>query len=153
MLKFAQGNLIDMAEAGEFDIIVQGCNCFCKMNSGIAKEIRNRYPDAWQVDYDTEMGDITKLGSWTSVKPKDFIIVNAYTQFNTSKQGEDVFEYASFDVILRKLAYIYPNLRFGFPYIGMGLAHGNSDIIMELLENFGSKVSSTGGSATLVEFV
>lgn len=152
MLKFAKGNLIDMAEAGDFDIIVQGCNCFCRMGSGIAKEIRERYPDAWQVDYDTESGDMMKLGSFTSVKPGNFIIVNAYTQYDTSKSGEDVFEYGSFEVILKKLAYAYPKLRFGFPYIGMGLARGNSDIIMELLEEFGSKISATGGTATLVEF-
>ena len=152
MLKLAKGNLIDMAEQGNFDIIVQGCNCFCKMGSGLAKEIRARYPEAWEADYETEMGDMMKLGSWTSVKPKNFIIVNAYTQYDTSKNGEDVFEYASFEVILKKLAYAYPKLNFGFPYIGMGLAHGNSDTIMEMLEHFSAKISATGGSATLVEF-
>lgn len=152
MLKHTKGNLLDLAEAGEFDIIVQGCNCFCKMGSGLAKEIRERYPEAWEADYETTMGDMMKLGTWTSVKPSNFIIVNAYTQYDTSKAGEDVFEYASFEVILKKLAYAYPKLRFGFPYIGMGLARGNSDTIMEMLEHFGSKISSTGGSATLVEF-
>ena len=65
-LKHTKGNLLDLAEAGDFDIIVQGCNCFCAMGSGIAKEIRNRYPEAWQVDYDTEMGDMFKLGTFTS---------------------------------------------------------------------------------------
>lgn len=152
MLKHTKGNLIDMAEEGQFDIIVQGCNCFCAMGSGLAKEIRARYPEAWEADYETEMGDMMKLGSWTSVKPKNFIIINAYTQYTTSKNGEDVFEYASFEVILKKLAHAYPKLNFGFPYIGMGLARGNSDTIMEMLEHFAAKVSATGGSVTLVEF-
>ena len=152
MLKFAKGNLIDMAEAGQFDIIVQGCNCFCTMGSGLAKEIRERYPDAWEADYETIMGDMMKLGSWTSVKPGDFIIVNAYTQYATSKNGEDAFEYASFELILKKLAYTYPKLNFGFPYIGMGLARGDSSRIIDMLKNFAENISATGGSATLVEF-
>ena len=152
MLKHAKGNLIDMAEAGDFDIIVQGCNCFCAMGSGIAKEIRARYPEAYEIDYETEMGDKMKLGGWTSVKPKDFIIVNAYTQYGTSKHGEDVFEYASFEVILKKLAYAYPKLRFGFPYIGMGLAGGDRTRIMAMLEDFSQEISAKGGTVTLVEF-
>jgi O-acetyl-ADP-ribose deacetylase (regulator of RNase III) len=152
MLKHTKGNLLDLAEAGDFDIVVQGCNCFCRMGSGLAKEIRSRYPDAWQVDYDTDMGDKMKLGSWTSVKPDNFIIVNAYTQYDTSKHGEDVFEYGSFEVILKKLAYAYPTLRFGFPYIGMGLAGGDKTVIMAMLEDFAQEISATGGTATLVEF-
>jgi O-acetyl-ADP-ribose deacetylase (regulator of RNase III) len=151
-LKHTKGNLIDLAEAGEFDIIVQGCNCFCTMGSGIAREIRERYPEAWEVDYASEMGDMMKLGNWTSVKPKDFIIVNAYTQYGTSKNGEDVFEYECFYLILKKLAYAYPTLRFGFPYIGMGLAGGDKQTIMVMLEDFAGEISATGGSATLVEF-
>ncbi len=152
MLKHTKGNLLDLAEAGDFDVIVQGCNCFCAMGSGIAKEIRNRYPEAWQVDYDTEMGDMFKLGTFTSAHTGKFVIVNAYTQYNTSKQGEDVFEYASFEVILKKLAYAYGNRRFGFPYIGMGLAHGDRIRIMAMLENFANEISAKGGSVTLVEF-
>ena len=50
MLKHAKGNLIDMAEAGEFDVIVHGCNCQNTMGSGIAKEMRARYPGVYQAD-------------------------------------------------------------------------------------------------------
>lgn len=152
MLNHTKGNLITLAEMGEFDIIVHGCNCFNTMGSGIAREIRIRYPEACQVDLDTDRGDMMKLGGWTSVKPDQFIIVNAYTQYDTSRRGEDVFEYSSFELILKKLAYSYPALRFGFPYIGMGLANGNKERIMAMLEDFAKQISTTGGSATLVEF-
>jgi hypothetical protein len=33
MLQHTKGNLLDLAEAGEFDIIVQGCNCFNAMGA------------------------------------------------------------------------------------------------------------------------
>ena len=31
MMKTIEGNLISLAKAGQFDVIVQGCNCFCTM--------------------------------------------------------------------------------------------------------------------------
>ena len=45
-----KGNLLDMAERGEFDIIVHGANCICVMGSGIAREIKARFPQAAQAD-------------------------------------------------------------------------------------------------------
>jgi len=35
-MKYAQGNLIDLALAGEFDLIAHGANCFCTMGEGLA---------------------------------------------------------------------------------------------------------------------
>lgn len=56
------GNLIDLAEEGRFDLIVHGCNCFCKMGAGIAKEIKSRYPQAYEQDRLTKYGDKNKMG-------------------------------------------------------------------------------------------
>lgn len=151
-LKSAKGDLLALAETGKFDIVVQGCNCFCRMGSGIAKQIRAEYPAAWEVDNNTTPGDMFKLGTFTSVQTKKFLIVNAYTQYDTSKNGEDVFEYSSFDIILKKLIYAYGDRRFGFPYIGMGLAGGDKLTILAMLEDFAEQVSAKGGTVTLVEF-
>jgi len=153
MLKHTQGNLLDLAEAGEFDIVVQGCNCFCRMGSGIAKEIRARYPRAWNVDYVTNEGDYTKLGTWTDADCGKFWIINAYTQYDTAKQpGEDVFEYLAFELILQKLIHVHGTKRIGLPYIGMGLAGGNKVAIMSMITAFSLAVTAKGGSVTLVEF-
>ena len=163
-MKIVKGNLIDLAEAGDFDIIVQGCNCHCTMGSGIAREIRERYPQAYMADLATESGDYNKLGTYTmapsSFYPPEskFVIINAYTQYNFNGSGvnggvfNDVFEYDSFKLILQKLAYLYPTARFGFPMIGMGLAGGNKTRIMALLAEFSLKISESGGTFTLVEF-
>lgn len=156
MLKHTKGNLLDLAETGDFDVVVQGCNCFNAMGGGIAKEIRERYPHVSEVDADTVRGDYNKLGNYTKsiVKGEDehsFIIINAYTQFNMST-GEDVFEYIAFELILQKILRLYGNYNIGFPYIGMGLAKGNKEVIIEMLENFAEKVTTKGGSVTLVEF-
>lgn len=150
MLKHAKGNLLDMAERGDFDVIVQGCNCFNTMGGGIAREIATRYPLCAEVDSKTQYGDYMKLGTWTYHKEPKFTIINAYTQYNMST-GEDVFEYVAFELILQKL-FRMGALRFGFPYIGMGLAGGNKEVIIEMIEEFANNVTNNGGSVTLVEF-
>jgi len=44
-MKIVEGDLIKMALGGEFDLIVHGCNCFCTMGAGIAKTIREYFPE------------------------------------------------------------------------------------------------------------
>ena len=155
MLKHKKGNLLDLAEAGEFDVVIQGCNCFNTMGGGIAREIRERYPLVASVDMETVKGDYNKLGTWTgcAVVTPDyaFEVINAYTQYNMSR-GEDVFEYVAFELILQKLIYVYGDKRIGLPYIGMGLAGGDKETILSMIEAFAYGVAQKGGSVTLVEF-
>ncbi len=153
MLKHTKGNLLDLAEAGEFDVIVQGCNCFNTMGGGIAREIRERYPQAMIADNETVKGDYNKLGNWTEARANvaGFTIINAYTQFNMST-GEDVFEYVAFALILQKLEKAFGDKKIGLPYIGMGLAGGKKEVIIPMIEYFAEKVTAKGGSVTLVEF-
>ena len=161
MLKHAKGNLIDMAEEGLFDVIVHGCNCQHTMGSGIAKEIRARYPGVYTADYVAHrdagfpmnlLGNYSLSTDTENIFEYKFVIVNAYTQLNYLPRGVDHFEYDSFNLILRKLATIYRGKRFGFPYIGMGLAGGNGFRIQNMLQEFARRVEDTGGSVTLVEF-
>ena len=155
MLQHAKGNLIDMAEAGLFDVIVHGCNCQNTMGSGIAKELRARYPGVYQADCIATQqwkNPVAKLGNfstYTSAMP--FIVINAYTQLHYLPRGIDHFEYESFYLILKKLEAL-GGVRFGFPYIGMGLAGGDETRIIKMLINFANKITDLGGSVTLVEF-
>lgn len=150
-MKTVKGNLIDLAEAGEFDIIVHGCNCFNLMGGGIAREIRARYPGAYEADCQTTAGDREKLGTYTRFNTGEFIIVNAYTQFQISR-GDDVFEYEAFLKILQTLSTQYPGKRFGFPMIGAGLAGGDWAKIHEMIRIFHDAIENFGGSATVVQF-
>ena len=120
MLIHRKGNLIDLAEAGEFHIIVHGCNC--------------------------------RYSAYLITEPTRFLIVNAYTQIGFSPRNMDHFEYASFEVILKKMAHEYGPFNIGLPYIGMGLAGGNKDIIIPMIEDFAEKITPQGGTVTLVEF-
>jgi len=154
MLNHIKGNLIDLAEQGHFDVIVHGCNCQNTMGSGIAKELRARYPGVYDADcLATQQwkNPVAKLGNFSTYTTFNFIVINAYTQLHYLPRGVDHFEYESFYLILKKLA-VLGGVRFGFPYIGMGLAGGDKDRIIAMLEDFAEKVSTKGGSVTLVEF-
>lgn len=158
MLQHAKGNLIDMAETGLFDVIVHGCNCQNTMGSGIAKELRARYPGVYQADCIATKqwhNPVAKLGNFSTytnaVNGNLFVIINAYTQLHYLPRGVDHFEYESFYLILKKLETL-GGVRFGFPYIGMGLAGGDESRIIKMLIDFANKITDLGGSVTLVEF-
>lgn len=152
-MKYTSGDLIYLAKMGMFDIIVHGCNCFNSMGSGIAATIRKEFPEAYSVDLATKPGDRNKLGTYTSATVDGLMIVNAYTQYSFSRNDfGDLFEYESFIKILDTLAEKYPTSSFGLPKIGCGLAHGDEEAIMKILEDFSAKVESTGGMVTLVEY-
>jgi len=154
-MKIIKGNLIDLAEDGEFNIIVQGCNCFNTMGSGIAKEIRERYPAAYEADCQTIKGDRSKLGTYSLMLGKRFNIVNAYTQYDYNNYRDaptDKFEYSAFSRILQTLAIEYPGCRFGFPEIGCNLAGGDKKVIYTMLIDFSVEVRKNLGTVTLVQF-
>jgi O-acetyl-ADP-ribose deacetylase (regulator of RNase III) len=153
MLNTVKGDLIAMGRSGQFDIIVQGCNCHNVMGSGIARQIRDAFPDAWMADVETLAGDRNKLGRYTLGMGGRLVIVNAYTQYNTARfKGEDVFEYASFGNILENLTARFGKYRIGIPLIGMGLAGGDPQRIMPMLEAWAVNMAEHGGSVTLVEY-
>ena len=148
MLKYVKGDLLEMAANGEFKVIVHGCNCFNSMGAGIAKQIKKRFPSAFREDQRTVKGDKTKLGNFTLGSFGELLIVNAYTQYSITSKGEDVFEYDAFKQVLDKLHDIYhEDTKFGFPFIGCGLACGDKDRIVGMIEEF-----ATDRDVTLVEF-
>jgi hypothetical protein len=63
-----------------------------------------------------------------------------------------VFEYTAFQLILEKLAFAFPGKRFGLPRIGQGLAGGDPNIIIPMIEWFAERIALEDGSVTLVTF-
>jgi O-acetyl-ADP-ribose deacetylase (regulator of RNase III) len=69
------------------DVIVHQANCFHTMGSGIARAIKEKFPEAYDADCtQTQKGDRKKLGTCsvaTLVQPKTRIkyIFNMYSQF------------------------------------------------------------------------
>lgn len=138
MIKRTKGDLLALADAGQFDVIAHGCNCFNLMGGGIARQIAQRYPMAAQVDKGTKRGDSLKLGTMTLalVPQPGFFVANLYTQYQVSAQGEDVFEYEHFVTALKQLRMHFYGKRIGLPMIGCGLAGGDEKLIMATVEHY-----------------
>ena len=149
-MKVVKGNLLDMADNGDFDVIVHGCNCFHTMGAGIALQIAQRYPDALHADiYQTKSGDHTKLGDYSdAMLMTDFgglQIINAYTQYST---GGFAVSYDAIDKVFKKIAKdTDKSLYIGYPMIGAGLAGGDWDIIKVIINK-----ALDGFNHTLVEY-
>ena len=132
-----KGDLISLSENGLFDVIIHGCNCFCTLGAGIAKKIRDRFPEAYQADLKTGMGDKSKLGTYSSAlidnHAKPFVVVNAYTQFDFS--GEKVLaDYYAIRSVFRQVRKDFALKRIGYPKIGAGLAGGDWKIISAIID-------------------
>ena len=138
-----KGDLIEMALEGHFDVITHGCNCFCTMGAGIAPQIKEAFPDAWQADSGTRRGDIMKLGCYTyadiEIKDRGWLtVVNSYTQYNYGRNHEDgdekPIDYDALRLALRKINKNYSKKSIGLPKIGAGLAGGDWKLIKSKIE-------------------
>jgi O-acetyl-ADP-ribose deacetylase (regulator of RNase III) len=150
-MKIVHGDLIELAKAGDFDIIIQGCNCQCRMGRGIALTIKQQFPEAVAADCQTTIGDLDKLGTFTTAHIHrdgwNFTIVNGYTQFHW--QGEGVLaDYDAIRSLFRQVKQQFSGQRIGYPKIGAGLARGDWSIIASSIEE-----ELAGEDHTYVEFV
>jgi len=148
-MKVIKGDLLNLAEEGLFDVILHGCNCLCNMGSGIAKTIKDRYPQAYEADCETVKGDKNKLGNYSYSligKNKQITLINAYTQYSYSRDKVDV-DYDAVKDVFKKIKHDFSGKRIGYPLIGAGLAGGDWKIIDAIINK-----ELDGEDHTLVKF-
>lgn len=130
-MKIREGNLITLANEGYFDVIIHGCNCFCTMGAGIAKHIKNAFPQAYQTDLQTR----SKLGTYSSAtinaSQQQITIVNAYTQFHW--RGKKPVDYQAIEQVFLKISQHFSGQRMAYPLIDAGLAGGDWSIIANII--------------------
>ena len=135
-MKRRVGDLIELADRGEFDIIVHGCNCFHTMGAGIAYALQQKWPEVARVDKElTNYGDGTKLGTITvaDVKP-GLRVVNAYTQYSYGAAIMNV-DYKAIESAFIEIERWFgrEEIRFGIPKIGAGLGGGDWNKISQVI--------------------
>jgi len=150
-MKTIKGDLIKLALDKQFDVIIHGCNCMCVMGAGIAKVIRNQFPEAYETDLQTEKGAMEKLGTITPATVKrddhEVTVVNAYTQFDYKGSGVLV-DYDAVRAAMRSVKQSFSGKKIGYPKIGAGLAGGDWDVIAKIID-----AELEGEDHALVEFV
>lgn len=134
-----EGDMLDLPSG----IFVHGCNAQGVMGSGIALQIKEKYPKAFE-----EYSRVTSMSAYRNEKhvflgstpwveiSKDLCIVNAITQ---EKYGTDGKKYVDYDAISRCFGFVKAlaeskKLPVHFPLIGCGRGGGKWEEIAPLIE-------------------
>lgn len=138
MIKFMEGNLFDT----KADIIAHQVNCQGKMNSGVAKQVREKYPLAY-AEYKTlcsAVGPESLLGQLHIVDCGEKIVANIFAQNNFGYDGKRYTNAQAFSVAMSNLAKVAEeeNKSIAIPY-KIGCCRGGASwdeeifIILQLL--------------------
>lgn len=118
------------------NIIMHCANCQCVMGAGIARTIRELYPEAYQADLQTKRGSREKLGDYSCATADDGVtIFNIYGQwgFGPTSDGRPPLEVpmliGGMCKVKQKICenpQQFPAPNVGIPWgIGCGLAGGD----------------------------
>ena len=141
-MEIITGDLIKLANEGEFTSIVHGCNCFSTMGAGIAKAIKLTWPRAYQADARCRLKPEQRLGKISSAMVEaektgeDFRVINAYTQYRWGR-GKRQVDYSAVRACFKLINSQFggPGTVIGFPLIGCGLAGGDWNIISRIIDD------------------
>jgi O-acetyl-ADP-ribose deacetylase (regulator of RNase III) len=157
--KEVNGDLIKLASNGEFDVIVQGCNCQNVQRSGLAPQMVKVFgTDSFKMESPEYKGDINKLGTidfqflfqekpefggkWVVypdglkfLKGKQIIVINLYSQYSFATVNNPIpIDYEALTLGLRKINHLFKGKHIGLPLIGCGLAGGDEQIIIPIIK-------------------
>lgn len=137
---YKQGNLLDCAERW----ILHGVNMQGKMASGVAKDIRTRYPSAYDVYMYAYSVNALKLGVVTFADVGGGKkVFNGVTQEFYGKDGKQYVDYWAVKEVIQAMNYYATcgddyftreGMCIAMPKIGAGLGGGDWDIISKIIE-------------------
>lgn len=144
MITYVKGDLIKLAQAGEFNVIAHGCNCFCTMARGIAPLMAAAFHvDGYELEAPRYKGDIDKLGRIEGHPFSPYLrVYNFYTQYHWGLSGGPIpLDYDALHLCFRKLKMelhqfgVRSTARIGLPKIGCGLAGGDWKVVSTFLDS------------------
>lgn len=136
MIHHIKGNLL----TSDCDVIIHQSNCQMGFGSGIAGQIRQQYPEAYEAFMADTREPTMKLGFYSDAISNGKHIYNMYSQYNYGRDTRVV--YTNYDAIAFGLDQIIPvviaenpEAKIGLPYlIGCGLANGDWNKVRLILE-------------------
>ena len=143
-MKWIKGDLLK----SDCDFICHQVNCQGKMNSGIARQIREKWPIVYTnymekynsvkgVSSTLLLGDIQITGLWEDYNATDFhqSVINLFAQSNYGYDGKRYTSYDAFWNCLNLIKRHAPKgSRIGFPKgIGCGLGGANWQVISTMI--------------------
>lgn len=146
MIEIKKGDLLK----SNADVIVHQTNCLGIMGSGVAYQIKKKYPQVFQEYYkfckeyydNNNLSEL--LGNVLFVKSDNKIIANCFGQYGIGKGVQ-----TNYDALLKcfyevwKFASRYENITIAMPYkIGCGLAGGDWTIVYRYIQQIFGDSSS-----------
>lgn len=142
MIHFKKMNLLE----ADVDYICHQVNCQGKMNSGVAKAIRERWPIVYTTYWNTFLSESNLLGKILLVDINEYeprtwpdqpAIINMFSQEFYGYDGKRYTSYDAFDSCLQKIKETVPKgSKIAFPYkIGCDRGGGKWNIIFGLISN------------------
>lgn len=145
MIRIIDGNLLD----SKADVICHQVNCQSAMNSGLAKQIRQKYPEVYnQYKMLCSCGDKTKLLGFCQPVciAENRFIANLFGQFNYGYDGK---QYTNLNALKNSMmcltSYFDMNKTIAFPY-GLGSVRGGAkwedvySIIEEVFDGYNVEI-------------
>ncbi len=158
-MKVRVGNVFDNVTSG---VIIHGCNAQGVMGSGVAKEVKERYPGAFNlyrqhcekygIGNKDLLGDIP---AWTNCTAEDYavdakknlIIINAITQLNYGRdEGKRYMSYYALQVAMDNAYAMCKAIgadEVNFPMIGAGLGGGDWAVISAIISDSMKDIKQT----------
>ncbi len=136
------GDLVE--DASKYDVVLQGCNCQNRMGAGIAKFLRQKYPEIYEADTIAYKRGEVKLGNYSKWVNEEIetTFVNCYTQYGTTGRlvGRADVDYDAIRKSFKSVNKEFAGKRVGIPLIGCGLAGGDWSKVGEIIDEELSEV-------------
>lgn len=128
MLEYKKGDLLSVTKG----IIAHGCNAQGVMGSGVALQIKQKYPQA----YHSYLTMPKALGMVDLVQvTKDLYVANCITQEFYGRDPKVVYvDYDAVNLVMNKLCRLEQNCVVNLPKIGAGLANGSWSRIERIIQ-------------------
>jgi O-acetyl-ADP-ribose deacetylase (regulator of RNase III) len=123
-INYIRGDILET----DSDVIAHGVNCKGVFGAGLAKEIRDKWPEVYNNYMDKFLRLGWRLGEIQINYPENKIVVNMATQENYGRDPKKVYiDYSAVAVCLDKLFKYCKehSLSCAIPKIGCGLANGD----------------------------
>lgn len=133
-IKYIKGDLF----TSPINVFIHGCNDQGVFGSGIALEVKNKYPEAYKKYRDEYLDNGLVGGTVIPVETNDKIIINMITQNFYGKDGK---RYAKYDWIadgfytLNQFCKQRGVDKVAMPLIGAGLGGGDWAVISAIIES------------------
>ena len=133
MVTFHNGNILDSGAT----VICHQVNCQGKMNSGVAKSIREKWPDVYTRYQAKCECEVDLLGQIQPVIINaDKAVINMFAQYNYGYDGRRYTSYDAFWSCLGEIKkYLNPGVTIAFPArIGCVRGGANWSVILKMIE-------------------